>query len=449
MEIIKYIGSFIASAALSVSGVFGVHSQPVEAPLVGDYNPAAGGTYRLQTSIGSVDTSIRLSSFKEPISGLNITMSSLNSSIAYGTLDPLNPTRKEFVSFTGITQNSDGTATLTGVTRGLAFLYPFTASSTLRQSHAGQSIFILSDAPQVFNEYAVKRNNETISGTYTFTGGLVTNASSTLIGATLINTASSSFAGTTTLQKGALVTTPYRCTAGSDSNQLCEKAYIDAQVVAGGTDASYTIKGVSERATVDEINAGTGTGGTGAALFVNPADLQYTTYASTTSNTLAATTTTYNVGTTTISFNLADSLNAPFIRLFFMATTTTAATGNICVTFNGESTGTNYNYSLNATYKSDTGSANAANTRQICGFVNTPGSANSVALQMDIVNLNGFAKFGTISASNAATVVSDIQGIYVGQFRWASTSPITSISITSNSATGIFGTTTYMQVSKN
>lgn len=139
----------------------------------GDFNPSGGTTYRLQASIGSTDTTIRLSSFKEPGSNIPYTMTYLNSSIEYGTLDPQTSTR-EFIRFTGITQNSNGTATLTGVTRGIANTPAATgadcttASSTLRRAHAGQSIFILSDSPCLFAEYAVKRNAETISGIWTY-----------------------------------------------------------------------------------------------------------------------------------------------------------------------------------------------------------------------------------------------------------------------------------------
>jgi len=131
---------------------------------LGAYNPTGGATYRLQSSIGTTDTTIKLSSFKEPVSQIPYTMSYLNTSVAYGTLDPQQPTRSEFISFTGITQNADGTATLTGVSRGMSRSYPYTASTTLRQTHSGQSIFILSDSPQHFAEYAVKQNDETITG---------------------------------------------------------------------------------------------------------------------------------------------------------------------------------------------------------------------------------------------------------------------------------------------
>ena len=189
---------FFTALALAIGSLFGVQQpapivhapvvQPAQvAPVVaqaapevklGAYNPTGGGTYRLQSSIGTTNVTVPLSSFKEPISNIPYTMTYLNSSVGYGTLDPQQPTRSEFISFTGITQNGDGTAVLTGVTRGLSRSYPYTASTTLRQTHSGQSIFILSDSPQHFSEYAVKQNNETITGQWTFTNFPITASTS-------------------------------------------------------------------------------------------------------------------------------------------------------------------------------------------------------------------------------------------------------------------------------
>lgn len=131
------------------------------------FSPVSGGTYRLQSSIGTSNTSITLSSFKEPVSNIPLTMAYMNTDIMYATIDP-QTAYKELISFTGVTQNADGTATLTGVSRGLGFSYPYTASSTLAQSHSGQSILILSNAPQLYNQYAAKGANETITGQWSF-----------------------------------------------------------------------------------------------------------------------------------------------------------------------------------------------------------------------------------------------------------------------------------------
>lgn len=174
--ILKIIAKFLLAPVVLLLGWGGytvplVPNQIAPAPQVqklGGYNPTGGSTYHLNASISSTQTTISLSSFLEPISSTPYTMALINSDIAYGTIQPQS-SNSEFISFTGITQNSDGTATLTGVTRGLARSYPFTASSTFQLPHAGQSIFILSATPQAYNEYVTKRDNETISGAKTFT----------------------------------------------------------------------------------------------------------------------------------------------------------------------------------------------------------------------------------------------------------------------------------------
>lgn len=201
----------------------------------GSFYPTGGGTYRLQTSIGTTDTSVNLSSFKEPISGIPYTMTYLNTSIAYGTLDPQNSSRKEFISFTGVTQNSDGTAQLTGVTRGLGFSYPYTASSTLRSSHAGQSIFILSDSPQLFNEYLVLRN------TATSTGVLI-------------------FSSTTPPQYDANITVT--------GNQLVSANQLNATAIAGAGTSTYSSMGIVQLAGQTQVGSSTASSTAGGPLVI-------------------------------------------------------------------------------------------------------------------------------------------------------------------------------------
>jgi len=164
--IIDKIIALLASIALVLTGI----SQQLPQQKFGGFNPTGGGTYRLQTSLGTTNTSIKLSSFKEPVSNIKYTMTYLGSDILYGTLDP-QTSYSEFVSATGITQNADGTATLTGVVRGLSRTpagSSCTASTTLAQTHAGQSIFILSNAPCMYSEYVKGRTNESITGLWSF-----------------------------------------------------------------------------------------------------------------------------------------------------------------------------------------------------------------------------------------------------------------------------------------
>ena len=205
------------------------------------YHPAGSGVYTLSGSISSTATSITLSSFTEPVSGTVYTMANLNTDIAYGTIAPKTD-NSEFISFTGITANVDGSATLTGVTRGLAKKYPFTTSSTFKLPHPGQSQFILSDAPQVFEKYVTLENAETITGLKTFPAG--GNASAPVSGASY--------------------------TAPTNDLEYASKKYVDDIAIAGAPDASTTVKGIVEEATQAEVDAGTAAGGTSARLFINP-----------------------------------------------------------------------------------------------------------------------------------------------------------------------------------
>lgn len=145
--------------------------------ILGGYQPSGGSNYKLANSISSTATSINLTSFKEPISNIPYTMSYLNSDFGFATLEPNIPTKSEYVKFTGITQNTNGSATITGVTRGLPRSNTnagCTASTTLSLSHTAQSDFAFTtDSPCFFQEYAVKRNDETITGSWTVPTPLV------------------------------------------------------------------------------------------------------------------------------------------------------------------------------------------------------------------------------------------------------------------------------------
>lgn len=207
----------------------------------------SGQSFTLGSSISSTQTTILLSSFKVPVVNTNITMATMGSSIAYGTLAP-GTSQAELISFTGVTQNANGTATLTGVTRGLDKEYPYTESTSFKQPHAGQTIFILSDAPQVFNEYPAKRNDETITGKWTFPAG--GNANAPVSGNSY--------------------------TAPTDDLEYAPKKYVDDIAIAGSPDATTTIKGIVEVATQAEVLAKTALGGTGASLSVRPDTLAST-----------------------------------------------------------------------------------------------------------------------------------------------------------------------------
>jgi len=194
----------------------------------------ASKVYRLAGSgIGTSDTSITLQSFTAPVSDHELTMADFGS-IGYATIDP-GTSKKEFISFTGVSQDANSTkATLTGVTRGLQFTYPYTASSSLARTHSGGAKLIISNPPQLYNRLATKDNDETITGTWTFS--------------------SSSFPKLDSYK------------APTANEEFAPKKYIDDIAISGSPDASETVKGIVEIADYSELTVGTATGSTGAIL---------------------------------------------------------------------------------------------------------------------------------------------------------------------------------------
>jgi len=175
--------------------------------------------FRLSGSgISSSAVSITLQTFNL-LDGTAITSSNIGS-VAFGTLES-GTSKEEQISFTGITDNGNGTFTLTGVTRGLRFVAPYDEVSANKFSHAGGSIFVLSNTAGFYDRFAAKDNEETINQVWTF--GV----------------------------------TP-KSTAGSPtiSTELVTKAYADALAIAGSPDSDTTTKGIG-RVSVAPASAAT------------------------------------------------------------------------------------------------------------------------------------------------------------------------------------------------
>lgn len=88
--------------------------------------------------------------------------------------------------------------------------------------------------------------------------------------------------GTTPLDSSVPLTYSAEPTFTDGLHQLVtfdkSKAYTDGVAVAGAPNASTTVKGIVEIATTAEINAGTGTGATGAVIAVSPDNLASSNY---------------------------------------------------------------------------------------------------------------------------------------------------------------------------
>lgn len=119
--------------------------------------------YSSGVSIG--DTSMSLSSFKS-IDGVNLSMTSNFGTIGYMTVEPGSRDREEQISFTGITQNSNGTATLTGI-KSVLFLSPYTETSSFTKSHPGGVTVVVTNTSGFYNKFPLKDNNEAITGFWT------------------------------------------------------------------------------------------------------------------------------------------------------------------------------------------------------------------------------------------------------------------------------------------
>lgn len=119
------------------------------------------------SGINSTVTSITVRTLQFP-DGSNITMTEFGD-IGYATIEP-GTTRVENISFTGITQNSDGTATLTGVTRGVDFHTPYSGDAARAMTHSGGTTIIFSNSAAFYKNILL---NPTIAATidalYTFT----------------------------------------------------------------------------------------------------------------------------------------------------------------------------------------------------------------------------------------------------------------------------------------
>jgi len=154
---------------LSFTAIFlGWQMLPQEETLsLGGTLQVAGSTYTLAGSgISSTATSFTLTSFSIPQNGALINDAALSDTF-YVTFEPGSRSRQEIASCTTVVQNAGGTATLSGCVRGLSPISPYTASTTLRFAHSGGSTVILSDPPQLFNQYGALANDEVITGAWT------------------------------------------------------------------------------------------------------------------------------------------------------------------------------------------------------------------------------------------------------------------------------------------
>lgn len=163
----KFTPLIVLALALAV-GIFTYQKPPEKNESLGATKPAALFTYRLSgAGISSSATSLSLNSLTLPQNDYAIQDSDLSSTF-YMTLEPGSTDRQEIVSCTTVGTNTGSTVAISGCTRGLSPIYPYTASTTLQFAHSGGAAVVFSDPPQLLNEYPAKANTEIITGDWRF-----------------------------------------------------------------------------------------------------------------------------------------------------------------------------------------------------------------------------------------------------------------------------------------
>lgn len=204
------------------------------------FTPVQGTQYTLAgAGVNATQNTLQLTSFTTP-DGRLLTMSMFGN-IGYGTIEPNTSSKIEDVTFTGISQNANGSAVLTGVTRGNDFIAPFAASTTLAKAHAGGSYFILSNTAGFYGQQFLFANN---AGTST---------------ATIV------FSSTTP----PYLDSPAAQASGSPiatTSEFATIAYVNSTVLVGAANATAAVKGILQLATAAQAAAGTLLGSTGASL---------------------------------------------------------------------------------------------------------------------------------------------------------------------------------------
>lgn len=202
------VGGAAYSVALLSNKAFAYSVRAVQSPAT-----------TLYSGISSGATSARLRSFVD-IYGNNLTMTMFGS-IGYVTFEPGVRGKEEVVSFTGITNNGDGTQTITGLSRGLLSRYPFGSGGTAR-SHGSNTYVVVSNAGEFYEQIAFKRNDETVSGLWTFNSQLPT---SNLL--------------------------------ATQTNQFVTQAYVIGSVLSGAATATESVTGISRLATAAQTASST------------------------------------------------------------------------------------------------------------------------------------------------------------------------------------------------
>ena len=361
-------------------------------------------TINLYTSLSSSGTTMRITPYPRDLDGVKLTISDFGSNPTV-TVDPKVKNVEEIVGFTGITDNGDNTATLSGLTRDLYSKYPYTTTGTGRP-HGSSAIVVFSNNPQMYARFAAWENDGAVTGAWTFA-----------------STNRPSYDTTPTFVNGL---------------ELIDKAYADALSFAGAPNASTIQKGIVQIATPVQAASSTASGST-AALLVIPASM------ATSSNDVAGLHAVITQNSGKINWNQIDlgtAFTSTALATFsggFAATgattfsaTSTAATSTLMVDFDvittvmASTTFTGFTSPQPAYIATSTGAlnlsdANSVFDEQFMGFaVNNATNGQQVLLQRDgiVTGFTGLTKGSDYYVQDAVGTIGTSVGtaeIYVGR----------------------------------
>lgn len=227
----------LVGAALVIGGGIYLVNKYLSQTHLGSFTPVQGQKTTLSgAGIGTTDTSINLSSLKTP-SGYAIQMADFGGVIGYATIDP-GTSKEENISFAGITQNANGTAQLTTVTRGLNFVAPYNSSTSLAYAHSGGATLILSNSAAFYSQFNIAASTSTISGNWTYNSSSLPKVSGD---------------------------TPNNV-VGNATATLATVGYVNSVASSGAANASSATAGLVQFGSLAQIASGTNIGSTGAGL---------------------------------------------------------------------------------------------------------------------------------------------------------------------------------------
>lgn len=196
-------------------------------------------TVKLYTGESGTATTMRITPYPKDLDGNKLTMSDFGDNPTV-TVDPKISGSEEIEGFTGITDNGDGTATLTGLSRDLASKSPYTTVGTGKSHSAGATV-VFGNNPQIYGRLGAMENGNTWTGQQTF--------SSTTASAPRFD-----------VDPGASAYT------GFPGTVLVDVAQLNRSLAAGTVNGTYIANGVYQSARPIDAASSTVTGSTGAQL---------------------------------------------------------------------------------------------------------------------------------------------------------------------------------------